>query len=111
MRPFFVSLVSTSVVVLMFAGTWVVISGVINAVTSFSLPTISLPQLPSIELPGSSGNDDNSNSGLSRNDTNSIGKIVRDRQRLQIPEGFFNRTVNKIFYDQNPQAQGRTLSR
>ncbi len=109
LRPFFVSLVSTSVVVLVFAGTWAVISGVFNAVTSFSLPTISLPQLPSVQLPSLPGND-NTNTGLSREETNNIGRIVQRRQRLEIPELFFNRTVNQIFYTQNPQARGRTLT-
>ncbi|MGB3639465.1 MAG: serine/threonine-protein kinase [Rivularia sp. (in: cyanobacteria)] len=109
LRPFFVSLVSTSVVVLVFAGTWAVISGVINAVTSFSLPTVSLPQLPSVKLPSLPGND-NSEGGLSRKETNNISKIVRQRERLGIGELFFNRTVNQIFYTQNPQARGRTLT-
>ncbi len=110
LRPFFVSLVSTSVVVLVFAGTWAVISGVINAVTSFSLPTVSLPQLPSVELPSLPGNDDNSEGGLSRKETNNISKIVRQRERLGIPELFFNRTVNQMFYTQNPESRGRTLT-
>mgnify|MGYP001794312856 CR=1 FL=1 len=110
LRPFFVSLVSTSVVVLVFAGTWAVISGVFNAVTSISLPTVSLPKLPSVELPSLPGNDNNSETGLSRGETNNIGKIIRRRQQLEIPELFFNRTVNEIFYTQNPQARGRTLS-
>lgn len=110
LRPFFVSLVSTSVVVLVFAGTWAVISGIFNAVTSISLPTVSLPQLPSVQLPSLPGNDNNSNTGLSRDDTNNIGRIIRRRQRLQIPESFFNRTVNEIFYTQNPEARGRTLT-
>ncbi|MEB3216866.1 MAG: serine/threonine-protein kinase [Nostocales cyanobacterium 94392] len=109
LRPFFVSLVSTSVVVLVFAGTWAVINGVINAVTSFSLPAVSLPQLPSVELPSLPGND-NTNTGLSRDETNNIEKIIQRRQRLQIPELFFNSTVNQIFYTQNPQARGRTLT-
>ncbi|MGF1676119.1 MAG: protein kinase [Rivularia sp. (in: cyanobacteria)] len=110
LRPFFVSLVSTSVVVLVFAGTWAVINGVINAVTSFSLPAVSLPQLPSVELPSLPGNDNNTNTGLSRDETNNIQKIIQRRQRLEIPELFFNNTVNQIFYTQNPQARGRTLT-
>ena len=110
LRPFFVSLVSTSVVVLVFAGTWALISGVINAVTSFSLPSLSLPQLPSVELPSLPGSDDNSEGGLSRQETNNIGKIVRQRQKLEIQELFFNRTVNQLFYTQNPEARGRTLT-
>ena len=110
LRPFFVSLVSTSVVILVFAGTWAVISGVLNAITSFSLPTLSLPELPSLELPSLPANDSDSNTGLSRDETNNIGRIVRRRQQLQIPESFFNRTVNQIFYTQNPQARGRTLT-
>ncbi len=110
LRPFFVSLVSTSVIVLVFAGTWALISGVINAVTSFSLPTVSLPQLPSVELPSLPGNDDNSDGGLSRKEANNISKIIRQRERLGIAELFFNRTVNEIFYTQNPQARGRTLT-
>lgn len=109
LRPFFVSLVSTSVVVLVFAGTWAVISGIINAVTSFSLPSVSLPQLPSVELPSLPGNDDN-DGGLSRKETNNINQIIRQRERLGIPELFFNRTVNEIFYTQNPKARGRTLT-
>ena len=109
LRPFFVSLVSTSVVVLVFAGTWAVISGIVNAVTSFSLPTVSLPQLPSVELPSLPGND-NSEGGLSRQETNNISKIFRQRERLGIAELFFNRTVNEIFYTQNPEARGRTLT-
>ncbi|WP_228059714.1 serine/threonine-protein kinase [Plectonema radiosum] len=110
LRPFFVSLVSTSVVVLVFAGTWAVINGVINAVTSFSLPAVSLPQLPSVELPDFPGNDNNTNTGLSRGETNNIEKIIQRRQGLEIPELFFNNTVNQIFYTQNPQARGRTLT-
>ncbi|MDY6900299.1 MAG: serine/threonine protein kinase, partial [Cyanobacteriota bacterium] len=110
LRPFFVSLVSTSVVVLVFAGTWALISGAINAVTSFSLPSLSLPQLPSIELPSLPGSNDNSDGGLSRQETNNIGKIFRQRQKLKIQELFFNRTVNEIFYTQNPKARGRTLT-
>lgn len=110
LRPFFVSLVSTSVVVLVFAGTWAVISGVINAVTSISLPSFSLPQLPSVELPSLPGNDNNSNRGLNRNETNNIGKIIQRRQQLEISAVFFNRTVNEIFYTQNPEARGRTLT-
>ena len=109
LRPFFVSLVSTSVVVLVFAGTWAVISGIVNAVTSFSLPTVSLPQLPSVKLPSLPGND-NSEGGLSRQETNNISKIFRQRERLGIAELFFNRTVNEIFYTQNPEARGRTLT-
>lgn len=112
LRPFFVSLVSTSVIILVFAGTWAVISGVINAVSSISLPTLSLPQIPSIELPSSGGNDNDNdgNTRLSRGETNNISRILRRRQQLQIPELFFNRTVNEIFYTQNPQARGRTLT-
>ncbi|MEO1429596.1 MAG: serine/threonine-protein kinase [Cyanobacteria bacterium J06632_19] len=105
LRPFFVSLVSTSVVVLVFAGTWALIGGVINAVTSFSLP-----QFPKVELPSLPGNNNNSQGGLSREETSNISKIVSQRQRLKISELFFNRTVNEIFYTQNPQARGRTLT-
>ncbi|MBV6626566.1 MAG: serine/threonine protein kinase [Rivularia sp. (in: Bacteria)] len=105
LRPFFVSLVSTSVVVLVFAGTWALISGVINAVTSFSLP-----ELPKVELPSLPGNDNNSEGGLSREETNNISKIFSQRQRLNISESFFNSTVNEIFYTQNSQARGRTLT-
>ncbi len=102
LRPFFVSLVSTSVVILVFAGTWAIISGIINAVTSFSLPSFSLPQLPSVGLPSLPGSD--------KQETENIGKVLQRRQRLGISALFFNRTVNEIFYTQNPQARGRTLT-
>ncbi|WP_017717396.1 serine/threonine-protein kinase [Kamptonema formosum] len=40
----------------------------------------------------------------------SLRKIVDRRQALKIPEQFFNRAVNELFYEQNPVLRGRLLT-
>ena len=37
-------------------------------------------------------------------------KILARRQALKIPEQFFNRAVNELFYEQNPVLGGRSLT-
>ncbi|MBF2066339.1 MAG: serine/threonine protein kinase [Calothrix sp. C42_A2020_038] len=102
MRPFAVSAVTTTAIVLVCAGTWGVVNAVVKGVSSISLPTISLPSLPS-------GNSDSSEAPRSSSN-NRNGNISSRRSSLQIPEAFFIQTVNDIFHSRNPQLGGRNLS-
>jgi serine/threonine-protein kinase len=99
LRPFAVSLIGTTAVVLTFAGTWAVVNAVVRGVSSISVPSISLPKLPT------GGNPENK-PGVNKD----ISQIVNRRQELEIPEGFFTRTVDNLFYTENPELQGRTLT-
>ena len=104
LRPFAVSLVGTSVVILTFAGTWVLVTAGIHSISSISLPKISVPKIPE-------GSGSPSPSKPSENkETSRISQILSRRQQLEIPNGFFNLTVNDIFYTKNPEARGRTLT-
>lgn len=108
LRPFAISLLASTIVLLAFAGVWAAVNGVINAVTSISLPSISLPTLPELpQLPGRGSPSDNQSNG---SDSSRINQILSRRQKLEIPDGFFSTTVNKIFYTKNPEAQGRSLT-
>ncbi|MBW4448285.1 MAG: serine/threonine protein kinase [Spirirestis rafaelensis WJT71-NPBG6] len=101
LRPFAVSLVGTTAVVLTFAGTWAVVNAVGSAVSSISVsvPSISLPKLPGGSNPGSKPTNDKQ-----------ISQIVNRREELEIPQGFFTRTVDNLFYTEKPELQGRTLT-
>jgi serine/threonine protein kinase len=102
MRPFAVTFVGTTVVVLVCAGTWGLVNAVVQGVSSIQLPSISLPSLPGTNSEPATG-DNNQNSNRSKN-------VVVRRQELEIPEGFFNRTVNDIFYTKKSELQGRSLT-
>ncbi|GAX34479.1 serine/threonine-protein kinase [Nodularia sp. NIES-3585] len=102
LRPFAVSLGGTALVVLTGAGTWAVVNSIIRTVGSISVPTISLPSLPSLPNPiGSPG---------SNKSSNDITQILRHRQQLEIPEGFFVQFVDYLFYAKNPDLNGRSLT-
>ncbi|KAB8335807.1 serine/threonine protein kinase [Scytonema tolypothrichoides VB-61278] len=102
LRPFAVSLVGTSVIVLTLAGTWAVVNAVVQAVSSISIPSISLPKNPE-------GSDSREKPSVS-NKENRGNQIIRRRQELEIPEVFFTKMVDQNFYTKNPQAKGRTLT-
>jgi serine/threonine-protein kinase len=102
MRPFAVSAVTTTAIVLVCAGTWGVVNAVVKGVSSISLPNISLPSLP--------GGNSDSAEGTGSNNGNRNGDIASRRASLQIPEGFFIQTVDYIFYSKNPQLRGKNLS-
>jgi serine/threonine protein kinase len=99
LRPFAVSLIGTTAVVLTFAGTWAVVNAVVRGVSSISVPSISLPKLP--------GGANPENKPVVSKD---ISQIVNRRQELEIPEGFFTRTVDNLFYTEKPELKGRTLT-
>ncbi len=105
LRPFAVSLVGTSVVVLIVAGGYTLVNALIRNVSSISLPSISLPALPKLPLGGNSpkGQSNSQESGR-------ISQILTHRQQLGIPDGFFNSTVNQMFYTKHPDFQGRNLT-
>ncbi|MBW4632693.1 MAG: serine/threonine protein kinase [Iphinoe sp. HA4291-MV1] len=108
LRPFALSLISTSVIVLTLAGTWAVVNGVIQAVSSISIPTISLPKIP-----GGSDSPKKPTAPEKPTDSNEVNRgnqIIRRRQQLEIPEVFFTLMVNQIFYTKNPEAKGRILT-
>ncbi|NJM71773.1 MAG: serine/threonine protein kinase [Scytonema sp. RU_4_4] len=102
LRPFAVSLISTSVIVLTLAGTWAVVNAVIHAVSSISLPTISLPKNPE--------DSDSPQKPTVSNKENRGNQIISRRQQLEIPEVFFTQMVNQDFYTKNPDAKGRILT-
>lgn len=106
MRPFAVSAVTTTGIVLVCAGTWGVVNAVVKGVSSISLPSISLPSLPG------GGNSDSSSETTTNTGSNGASRnsnIASRRASLQIPEGFFTQTVNYIFYSKNPQLQGKSI--
>jgi serine/threonine protein kinase len=106
MRPFAVSVIGTSAVVLTIGGIWALGGAVVQGVSS-----ISLPQIPSISLPSLPGGDKSQDEKQNPDkSTNSADNILSRRQQSEIPEGFFNNIVNSAFYTQNPELNGRALS-
>ncbi|MBN4001302.1 serine/threonine-protein kinase [Nostoc sp. LPT] len=102
-RPFVMSLGGTALVVLTGAGAWAVVNAVIKSVTSITIPSISLPQIPQFPNPsGKPAGDKGKNSDLQ--------KIISRRQELEITEGFFIRTVDDLFYTKKPELKGRSLT-
>ncbi|MCC5648596.1 serine/threonine protein kinase [Nostoc sp. XA013] len=102
-RPFVMSLGGTAVVVLTGAGAWAVVNAVIRSVTSITIPSISLPQIPEFPNPiGKPVSDKGKNSDLQ--------EIVSRRQQLEITEGFFIPFVDNLFYTKNPELKGRSLT-
>ncbi|WP_445626730.1 protein kinase domain-containing protein [Nostoc sp. DSM 114167] len=102
-RPFVMSLGGTALVVLTGAGAWAVVNAVIKSVTSITIPSISLPQIPQFPNPsGKPTGDKGKNSDLQ--------KIITRRQELEITEGFFIRTVDDLFYTKKPELKGRSLT-
>lgn len=93
LRPFAISLLGTTVVALTFVGSWTLVNALLKGISSISIPSVSLPKLP-----GGS------------NSPNRSDQILTRRQQLQIPEGFFIQTVDKIFYGRHPELNGRSLS-
>jgi serine/threonine-protein kinase len=102
-RPFVMSLGGTAVVVLTGAGAWAVVNAVIRSVTSITIPSISLPQIPEFPNPiGKPVSDKGKNSDLQ--------EIVSRRQQLEITEGFFIPFVDNLFYTKKPELKGRSLT-
>ncbi|MDJ0734734.1 MAG: serine/threonine-protein kinase [Nostocaceae cyanobacterium] len=102
LRPFAMSMIGTTIVILTFAGTWALVNAVVRSVSSISLPKVSLPSLP-----------DSSNSpskSSASKEARRISLLLNRRQQLEIPEGFFNRTANEIFYTKYPEVKGRSLT-
>jgi len=102
LRPFAVSLVGTSVVVLTVAGTLTLVNAAWRGISSISLPAISLPKFPEGGKPTAKP--------VNEKGTTRIAQILSRRQQLEIPEGFFIRTVDNIFYTKKPELQGRSLT-
>ncbi|MEH1830120.1 MAG: serine/threonine-protein kinase [Nostoc sp.] len=99
-RPFAISLGGTALVGLTLAAG----NAAIRAVTSITIPSISLPSLPQIpQFPSSKPvSDKGKNSNLQ--------EIISRRQQLEIPEGFFIRFVDDLFYTKKPELKGRSLT-
>ncbi len=102
-RPFVMSLGGTALVVLTGAGAWAVVNAVIKSVSSITVPSISLPQIPELPSPSSEPVSDGSATGKAQ-------QIIARRQQLEIPEGFFTRFVDDSFYTKNSQLKGRSLT-
>lgn len=103
LRPFAVSFLGTSAIVLTGAGVWAAGNYVFRSVTSITVPEISLPQIPLGGNPASQPVSD-------KNGKRDIQKIFSRRQQLEIPSGFFTKMVDEIFYTQKPQLKGRSIS-
>ncbi|MBD0386451.1 MAG: serine/threonine protein kinase [Nostoc sp. C3-bin3] len=102
-RPFVMSFGGTAVVVLTGAGAWAVVNAVIRSVTSITIPSISLPQIPEFPNPtGKPVSDKGKNSDLQ--------EIASRRQQLEITEGFFIPFVDNLFYTKKPELKGRSLT-
>ncbi|GAB1542133.1 hypothetical protein NUACC21_48070 [Scytonema sp. NUACC21] len=102
LRPFALSLVGTSVVLLTFAGTWALVNAVITTVSSITVPSISLPKLPEISTPDINPSNNN--------EAKRILEITSRRQQLGIQDAFFTPMVDKIFYTRHPEINGRALT-
>ncbi|MCC5639080.1 serine/threonine protein kinase [Nostoc sp. CHAB 5844] len=102
LRPFAVSMAGTAIVGLTVAGTWAAVNAVVRGIQSFTIPTISMPQLPSLPNPLSQPVSDKG----SKNNAD----VMARRQELEIPEVFFIRMVDNIFYSQRPDMQGRSIT-
>ncbi|MEH2006365.1 serine/threonine-protein kinase [Nostoc sp.] len=98
-RPFVISLGGTALVGLTLAAG----NAVIRTVTSITIPSISLPQIP--QFPNPSGKPV-SNKGKNRE----LQEIISRRQQLEITEGFFIPFVDNLFYTKKPELKGRSLT-
>ncbi|MBN3923790.1 serine/threonine-protein kinase [Nostoc sp. NMS4] len=96
-RPFVISVGGTALIGLTLAAG----NAAIRAVTSITIPSISLPQIPHFPS-GKPDSDKGKNSDLQ--------KIISRRQELEITEGFFIRTVDDLFYTKKPELKGRSLT-
>lgn len=100
-RPFVTTLAGTTAVGLIFVVTWAGVTAIIRGISSIQVPSVSLPTLPGgSQSPNSPGN----SGGRSRGE-----QVLARRQKLEIPDAFFNNIVNDIFYTKNPELQGRGL--
>ncbi|MEH2454900.1 serine/threonine-protein kinase [Nostoc sp.] len=98
-RPFVISLGGTALVGLTLA----VANAVIQSVSSITIPSITLPQIPHFPNPSSKPvSDKGKNSDLQ--------EIASRRQQLEITEGFFIPFVDNLFYTKKPELKGRSLT-
>ncbi|MEA5564227.1 serine/threonine-protein kinase [Anabaena sp. UHCC 0399] len=102
LRPFAVSFGGTALVILTGAGTFAVVNSLIRGVSSITPPQISLPQIPSLSSPTSQPVSDKNKITLSQ--------VLSRRQQLEVPEPFFIKTVDGLFYAQKPELNGRSLT-
>lgn len=102
LRPFAVSFGGTALVVLTGAGTWALVNSVVRGVSSITIPSISLPELPSLPNPLAQPVTD-------KNKT-SNSEVLSRRQQLEIPETFFIQMADSLFYAQKPELKGRSLT-
>ncbi|MEA5602426.1 serine/threonine-protein kinase [Nostoc sp. UHCC 0252] len=98
-RPFVISLGGTALVGLTLAAG----NAVVRTVTSITIPSISLPQIPQFPNPiGKPVSDKGKNPNLQ--------EIISRRQQLEITEGFFIPFVDNLFYTKKPELKGRSLT-
>jgi serine/threonine protein kinase len=98
LRPFAVSFLGTSAIILTCAGVWAAGSYAVKAVSSITVPSLELPKIPTIDQPSNK---------TSKRD---IQQVFARLQQLNISSGFFTKTVNERFYTQRPNLQGRSLT-
>ncbi|BAY14918.1 serine/threonine protein kinase [Nostoc sp. HK-01] len=99
LRPFAVSMLGTAIVGLTVAGTLAAVNAVVRGITSITIPSISLPTIPSLPNPLAQPVSNKGN-----------GDVLARRQELEISEAFFIRMVDALFYSQKPEMQGRTIT-
>ncbi|BAZ33240.1 serine/threonine protein kinase [Cylindrospermum sp. NIES-4074] len=104
LRPFAVTFVGTTAIVLTGAAGWAIVNTVVQSVSSIKIPSVSLPEIPVI------GSNPVGNPGGNKGKTRDIQKLSSRRQQLEIPEVFFIRLVNDSFYTKRPELAGRSLT-
>ncbi|MEH1848827.1 MAG: serine/threonine-protein kinase [Nostoc sp.] len=97
-RPFVISLGGTALIGLTLA----VGNAIIRSVTSITIPSISLPQIPQFPPSGKPVSDKGKNGDLQ--------EITSRRQQLEITERFFIPFVDNLFYTKKPELKGRSLT-
>lgn len=98
-RPFVISLGGTALIGLTLA----VGNAIIRSVTSITIPSISLPQIPQFPNPSGKPVSDKGKNG-------DFQEITSRRQQLEINEGFFIAFVDNLFYTKKPELKGRSLT-
>ncbi|MEH2247474.1 serine/threonine-protein kinase [Nostoc sp.] len=98
-RPFVISLGGTALIGLTLA----VGNAIIRSVTSITIPSISLPQIPQFPNPSGKPVSDKGKNG-------DLQEITSRRQQLEITEGFFIALVDNLFYTKKPELKGRSLT-
>ncbi|MFM6184448.1 MAG: protein kinase domain-containing protein [Dolichospermum sp.] len=96
LRPFAVSFILTSGVVIVGVGMFTIGNFAVKGITSIKIPQLEIPNIPNNPLIGSN--------------KRSVEQVFTRVKELEISTGFFTKTVNEIFYNQRPELKQRQLT-